>query len=138
MAKAKNKTVGTDGDVDTFIGGIADDTKREDSQVLLELMGEVTGAPPKMWGASIVGFGDRHMVYDSGREVEWFLVGFSPRKQNLTMYIMDGFDNYDDLLGQLGKHTTGKSCLYVKRLEQVDMDVLTQLVTESVQSMKDA
>jgi len=136
MAKAKNKTVGTDGDVAEFIGGIENDTKREDAQALIELMGGITGAPPKMWGASIVGFGDRHMVYDSGREVDWFLVGFSPRKQNMTLYIMDGFDNYDDLLGRLGKHTTGKSCLYVKRLEQIDMDVLTDLVTESVQSVQ--
>jgi len=137
MARAKNKTVGTDGDVADFIGGITDDTKREDSQVLMDLMSKVTGAAPKMWGPSIVGFGDRHMVYESGREVDWFLVGFSPRKQNLTLYIMDGFDNYDDLLGRLGKHTTGKSCLYVKRLEQIDMDVLTELVTESVQSVKE-
>jgi hypothetical protein len=100
-------------------------------------MKEETGAEPIMWGDSIVGFGTYHYKYASGRDAEWFLTGFSLRKQNLTLYIMSGFEEYDDLLGKLGKHSTGKSCLYVKKLEDVDQDVLRELVSKSVEHMKE-
>jgi hypothetical protein len=95
-------------------------------------MERITGAPPVMWGPSIVGFGSEHLVYESGRELDWFLTGFSPRKQNLTLYVMDGFTEYEDLLTRLGKHSTGKSCLYVKRLADIDRDVLEILISKSV------
>lgn len=103
-----------------------------DSHALRELMAGVTGDPGAMWGSSIVGFGSYSYRYASGRTGEWLAVGFSPRKQNLTLYIMDGFDGYDELLGKLGNHSTGKSCLYVKRLSDVDTDVLRELVVASV------
>ena len=90
-----------------------------------------------MWGDSIVGFGHYRYKYASGREEEWMLVGFAPRKRNLTLYIMSGFDEYDDLLGKLGKHSTGKSCLHINKLEDIDMDVLRELVDKSVQHMKE-
>ncbi|MCB0148089.1 MAG: DUF1801 domain-containing protein, partial [Caldilineaceae bacterium] len=105
-------------------------------RTLIAIMQEATGAAPRMWGESIVGFGHYHYKYASGREGDWFLTGFAPRKQNLTLYIMAGFDNYEALLSKLGKHSTGKSCLYVKRLADVDMPVLTELVVESVAHMK--
>jgi len=85
-----------------------------------------------MWGSSIIGFGQQHLVYDSGRELDWFDVGLSPRKQSLTLYITEGFDGYAELLGRLGKHSTGKSCLYIKRLSDVDQDVLEEIVTRSI------
>jgi hypothetical protein len=98
-------------------------------------MREVTGVEPVMWGDSIIGFGKYRYKYASGREAEWFLTGFAPRKQSLTLYIMSGFDEYDNLLDQLGKHSTGKSCLYVKKLDDIDMDVLRDLVEQSVDHM---
>ena len=101
-------------------------------------MKEVTGEEPKMWGDSIVGFGDYHYQYASGREGNWFLAGFSPRKQNLTLYIMAGFDNYDTLLSQLGKYKTGKSCLYINKIADVNLDVLKELVQQSVAHMRQA
>lgn len=118
-----------------FVAGL-DASVRGDVQTLLELMGEASGEAPKMWGAGMVGFGRCHMVYDSGRELDWFLVGFSPRKANLALYIMPGFARYDALLAALGKHSLGKSCLYVKRLADVDLDVLRTLVRESVAAMR--
>ncbi len=104
----------------------------------MEIMKKVTKVEPKMWGTSIVGFGTYHYKYASGREGDWFLTGFSPRKQNLTLYTMSGFDEYDSLLKKLGKHATGKSCLYIKKLEDVDMKVLKELVTKSVKHMQKA
>ena len=97
------------------------------------MMKEVTGAEPQMWGPSIVGFGAYHYKYESGREGDWFLVGFSPRKQNLTLYIMAGFKRYEELLAKLGKHKTGKSCLYLNKLADVDEEVLRQMVAASVE-----
>ncbi|MBV7338085.1 DUF1801 domain-containing protein [Chloroflexi bacterium TSY] len=100
-------------------------------------MKEVTGEEPQMWGTSIIGFGSYHFKYASGREGDWMLVGFSPRKQNLTLYIMPGFENYDELLGNLGKHKTGKSCLYINKLADVDQGVLKKLVKQSVDHMRE-
>jgi hypothetical protein len=132
---AELKTKQTDESVTEFLNGVPDEKKRQDSFAILELMTEVTGAEPRMWGESIVGFGSYHYRYASGREGDWFVTGFSPRKQNLTLYIMAGFDNYDHLLQNLGKHKTGKSCLYIKRLEDVDLDTLRELVSQSLQHM---
>lgn len=132
---AELKTQRNEQSVEAYLNSVTDDTKRQDSFALVELMKEATGAEPQMWGDSIVGFGSYHYKYASGREGEWFLTGFAPRKQNLTLYIMSGFDRYDELLRKLGKHSTGKSCLYIKRLEQVDMDVLREMVTLSAEHM---
>ena len=131
------KTVPTDASVDDYLNGVANETKRQDSFALSTLMQEVTGEEPVMWGDSIVGFGTYRYVYASGRTGDWPLVGFAPRKQALTLYIMSGFASYDELLGKLGKHSTGKSCLYIKRLSDIDIDVLRLLVTESVAHMKE-
>ncbi|NND12426.1 MAG: DUF1801 domain-containing protein [Acidimicrobiia bacterium] len=128
---AELKTKRNELSVDAFIDSISDERKRSDSRELVELMSRVTKTEPAMWGDSIIGFGSYDYKYESGREGTWFRVGFSPRKQNLTLYLMDGFEKYDDLLSQLGKHTTGKSCLYVKKLEDVDLKVLTKMVRES-------
>lgn len=103
--------------------------------MILDLMRDVTGVEPIMWGDSIIGFGTYHYKYTSGREADWFLTGFSPRKQSLTLYIMSGFSEYDQLLSKLGKHSTGKSCLYIKKLEDIDMDVLRDLILLSVEHM---
>ena len=133
---AELKTKENDQSVETFLAGIEDAQKQQDCRTLVAIMQEATGAAPRMWGDAIVGFGHYHYKYASGREGDWFLTGFSPRKQNLTLYIMAGFDNYDALLARLGKHSIGKSCLYVKRLADVDMPVLTELVVESVAHMQ--
>ncbi|HUF05261.1 MAG TPA: DUF1801 domain-containing protein [Aridibacter sp.] len=130
MAELKTKL--NDASVEKFIDGVDDETKREDCRFLAKLMSEVTGEEPKMWGTSIVGFGSYHYKYESGREGDWLKTGFSPRKQNLTLYIMDGFDKYDELMAELGKHKTGKSCLYVNRLSDIDTGVLKKLVKASV------
>ena len=133
MAELKTKL--TDASVKDFLDGIADERKRQDSYAILAMMQEVTGVEAKMWGDSIVGFGSYHYKYASGREADWMLVGFSPRKQNLTLYIMSGFEQYDQLLQRLGKHSTAKSCLYIKRLADVDLTVLRELVELSVEHM---
>lgn len=135
---AELKTQPNGGDVHAYLNQVPDERKRADSFTLLALMEEVTGEPPVMWGDSIVGFGQYHYKYASGREGDWFLTGFAPRKQALTVYIMAGFDEYDSLMAKLGKHSTGSSCLYIKRLEQVDLDVLRELVTRSVAHMRAA
>lgn len=131
------KTQKNDASVEVFLNSVEDDSKREDSFKVLKLMQSITGAEPAMWGTSIVGFGEYTYRYASGREGDWPLVGFSPRKQNLTLYIMSGFDEYDSLLAKLGKHKTGKSCLYIKQLEDVDQAVLEELVRKSVEHMRD-
>lgn len=136
MAELKTKV--NDASVEVFLKSVKDEGTRADCYKLIEIMSKVTKAPPKMWGTSIVGFGSYRYKYASGREGDWMLVGFSPRKQNLTLYIMSGFDEYDSLLKKLGKHSTGKSCLYVKRLADVDMKVLRELVTRSVKHMQKA
>jgi hypothetical protein len=125
---AENKTRPTDAGVADFLNTIEDERKRADSFALLAMMREATGQEPKMWGPAIVGFGDVHYRYESGREGDWFRVGFSPRKANLTLYLTEGFPRYEELLARLGKHTTGKSCLYIKRLADVDPAVLRELI----------
>jgi hypothetical protein len=135
---AELKTRRNKGNVVAFLDSVVDEKRRQDSFAVLDLMKQVTGKRPEIWGDSIVGFGSYHYKYASGREGDWFLVGFSPRAQNLTLYIMAGFDEYDQLLNKLGKHSTGKSCLYIKSLEDVDMDVLKELVRQSVEHMEKA
>jgi len=131
-----NKTQPTTIEPASFIAAVEDETKRADGFRLLELMGSITGAEPVMWGPSIIGFGNYHYKYESGREGDFFLTGFSPRKTALTLYIMAGFSRYEDLMARLGKYKTGKSCLYIKRLSDVDEDVLSELITESVKHMR--
>lgn len=128
------KTVPTRASVDKFLKGISDEKKRADCYQILEIMSKATRSQPKMWGTSIVGFGDYHYVYASGREGDWFITGFSPRKQNLTLYMMGGFEQFPELMQQLGKHSTGKGCLYINRLEDVDLKVLKKLITQSVKA----
>ena len=132
---AELKTKPSDASVEAFLDRIDDERKRQDSYTILTIMQEVTGAKAKMWGDSIVGFGSYHYKYASGREADWMLVGFSPRKQNLTLYIMSGFEQYDDLLQRLGKHSTGKGCLYIKKLQDVDLATLRELVRRSAEHM---
>ena len=130
------KTRENDADVVRFLDAVEHPRRRADAFALLDLFRDVTGEEPRMWGPSIVGFGKYHYVYDSGREGDWMLTGFSPRKQNLSLYIMPGFEAYEGLLGRLGKHRTGRSCLYVNTLEDVDLDVLRELVAASVAEMR--
>ena len=122
--------------VEKFLNTIYDEQKRKDSFAILEMMKKITKEEPIMWGPSIVGFGKYHYKYESGREGDWFVTGFSPRKQNLTLYIMSGFKRYNELMEKLGKHKTGSSCLYVNRLEDLDMKILKELISESVKYMK--
>jgi len=119
-----------------FLNSVEDEQRREDCRKLLKLFTEVTGETPKMWGKSIVGFGSYHYKYDSGREGDWFLTGFSPRKQNLTIYITAGFSEYGDIVENLGKFKTGSSCLYVKKLSDIDSNILKTIVKKSVADMK--
>lgn len=131
MAEVKTKPSARS--VERFLNGIADSQTRKDCSRLVGIMKRATKATPTMWGPSIVGFGRYHYKYASGREGDWFLVGFSPRKQNLTLYVMAGFERYDALMRKLGKYKTGKSCLYIKSLDDVDLGVLTELVERSVE-----
>ena len=117
-----------------FLDGIKDEKKREDSFAVLEMMKKITGEQPTMWGESMVWFGSYHYKYASGREGDWFLTGFSPRKQALTLYLMCGLEKQAALLKKLGKYKTGKSCLYIKKLEDVDTAVLKELIKGSVAS----
>jgi hypothetical protein len=133
---AELKTRPTDKSVETFLEGVPDERKRRDCFTVLELMKKVTKSEPRMWGPSIVGFGSYHYRYASGREADWMLTGFSPRKQNLTLYIMTGFDGSEELMARLGKHTTGKSCLYIKRLDDVHLPTLEKLIRGSVRRLK--
>jgi hypothetical protein len=133
---AEPKTKQTDASVEDFIASIKDAEKQKDARALLRLMRRVTGEKPKMWGTSMVGFGKYHYRYASGREGDSFIVGFSPRAQNLTLYLMAGFEKLKTKLTKLGKHSTGASCLYVRRLADVDPDVLASIVEQAVQEAK--
>ncbi len=133
---AELKTKKNEASVDAFIDSIENESRRADCRVVCDLMREITGDEPAMWGSSIVGFGSYHYKYASGREGDWFLTGFAPRKDSLTMYIMSGFSEYESLLRALGKHKTGKACLYVKKLADVDMGTLRTLIEKSVEQKR--
>lgn len=133
MAEIKTKL--NNASVDEFLNSIQDEQVRQDCWTIVDIMQKATKAKPHMWGSSIVGFGSYRYKYASGREGDWMLTAFSPRKNNLTLYIMSGFKEYDDLLARLGKHSCGKSCLYIKRLSDVHLPTLKKLVKASVQHM---
>lgn len=133
---AELKTKPTDASVEKFLNKIPDEVRREDCFAVARMMEEITGSKPKMWGDSIVGFGEYHYKYASGHEGDWPITAFSSRKSDLTLYIMPGFQQYQDLMAQLGKHRTGRSCLYIKRLSDVHVPTLKKLIRESVKSMK--
>ena len=128
---AQLKTAPTKKSVSAFLAGVEAE-RRKDCDTVLAIMKGATKAEPQMWGSSIVGFGSYHYKYESGREGDWFLTGFSPRKQDLTLYICSGFHGHPDLMERLGKYKMGKSCLYIKRLADVDVDVLEQLIKRSL------
>lgn len=135
MAELKTKV--NDASVEKFINSVSDENKKNDSFKLLEMFTRITKEKPKMWGSSIIGFGQYHYKSErSSQEGDWMLTGFSPRKQNLTLYIMSGFDNYKDLLKDLGKHKTSVGCLYINKLKDVDEGVLKDLIKKSYEGMK--
>ena len=133
---AERKTQQNDGDVDAFLESVENDTRRRDAFTVKEIMTRLTGDQPTMWGSSIVGYGS--YTYGKNNDNEWFKVGFSPRKQSMTLYIMDGFEGRDAILDRLGPHGTGKSCLYIKDVEKVDRDVLEELISTSLGHMEAA
>ena len=134
---AEPKTKPTKESVAKFLNAIEDETRRKDCKTVAKLMEGVTGHQPVMWGSNIVGYGSYHYKYASGQEADWPRTGFSPRKQNLTIYIMGGFDNHPELMEKLGKHTTSKGCLYIKRLDDIHLPTLKKLVRESVKYVKE-
>lgn len=138
MAKYELKTQKNKGSVKDFIDSVEDPVRKKDAKKALALMKKVTGAKPVMWGASIIGFGNYSYTDSSGKEHDWMMTGFSPRKQATTFYIMPGyqFPKFKKLLEKLGPHKTGKACLYIKNLEDIDLKVLEQLVGESIKEMK--
>lgn len=129
------KTRPTMSSVQEFLATV-DPNRRTDCQVLLDLFTKITQRPPVMWGSSIIGFDQYHYKYHSGREADWLATGFSPRKQNLTIYILPGFDRYPEIMAKLGNYTTSKSCLYVKSLVDIDLKVLAELIQRSVRDIK--
>ena len=135
MAKAKNKTVETDASVMDFLNSVENEKRKEDSLKVMSMLQDITDSPAKMWGPSLVGFGNYHYKYESGREGDFFKAGFSPRKTALTVYIMAGFERFEELMAKLGKYKTGKSCLYIKKLEDVDQEVLKDLMQSSYDYM---
>ena len=129
---AELKTKSSNESVTEFLDNLGDSKRKEDCKIIMEVMENVTGEKPRMWGSSIVGFGTYHYKYPSGHEGDWFKTGFSPRKQNLTLYIMSGFEEYDNLMSKLGKYKNGKSCIYIKQIEDIDLEILKQLIAESI------
>ncbi|MFA6954650.1 MAG: DUF1801 domain-containing protein [Thermoanaerobaculia bacterium] len=136
MAELKTKL--TNASVTKFLDSVADETRRRDCFTIVELMSKATRSEPKMWGTSIVGFGSRRLKYASGREIDWMIIGFSPRKQDLTLYLTNGCPMREELLAKLGKHKTGKGCLYLKTLDDVHLPTLKQLIADSVKSVTKA
>jgi hypothetical protein len=132
----ENKTQPGSGSVDKFIDQLEDPQKKQDSRKILEIMKEITGEPPVMWGETIIGFDKYRYKYASGREGEWMATGFSPRKQNLTIYLNYGFENKKEFMDKLGKFKTGKACLYIKKLDNVDEKVLRNLIKDSYLEVK--
>jgi hypothetical protein len=139
MAKAENKTKATDVEPKDFIASIEPEKKRADGEALLQLFNRVTGMKPKMWGPSIIGYGRYHYKYETGREGEFMMTGFSPRKANLSIYIVPGyrFPEMQEKLSRLGKHKLGKSCLYINKLADVDLAVLEEIVADGLAYMRD-
>lgn len=135
---AENKTKPTKASVTAFLASVENERRRADARIVCDLMKEVTGEKPRMWGDAMVGFGTYGYKYASGREGEWFVTGFAPRKANLVLYIMSGFKGHNALMKKLGKHKTGSSCLYINKLEDVDMKVLRELVRRSVEHVSNA
>ena len=133
----KLKTRPTTSNVEAFLASVSDEKRRTDCDQVAGLMQEITGEDPVMWGTSIIGFGSYHYKYASGHEGDFMITGVSPRKQALTVYIMEGFSQHSELMDSLGKYKTGKSCLYIKKLEDIDMDVLKQLIETSVAAMRE-
>ena len=129
---AELKTKKTEQSVDAFIKKIPEEQKRKDAAIILEMMEKATKAKAKMWGSSIIGFGDRHLKYESGRELDWFVIGFSPRKQNFAFYISGAVEKQPALLKKLGKYKTGKGCLYITKLEDVDLAILKEIITKGL------
>lgn len=136
MAKADNKTKPTSVSVGGFLNAIEHDTRRADGFALLDLFNRITGLRPKMWGPSIIGYGRYHYKYESGREGDFLITGFSPRKSALSIYIMPGYRDMSDKLARLGKHKTGKSCLYINKLADIDTAVLEEIVLDGIAYMK--
>ena len=134
---AENKTKATGASVTAFINSIDDTQKRADARKVAAMMRKATGKRAKLWGPSIVGYGTYHYKYASGREGDFLMTGFSPRKQALTVYVIPGFENFEALMNKLGKYKTGKSCLYIKRLSDVDEKILEQLINRSVKYMRE-
>ena len=132
---AEPKTKPTNQSVKEFLNEISEPERRADCFAVAKIMEEISGEKPKMWGPSIVGFGSYRYKYASGHEGDWPMMGFSPRKKDLTLYVMMGFEKHAELMERLGKHSTGKSCLYIKRLSDVDVPTLKQLVQASAQHM---
>lgn len=132
---SENKTVETEASVAAFLETVDSSARREDARALLDIMRRVTGAEPKMWGPSIIGFGKYHYRYDSGREGEMLRVGFSPRKANLALYLTPKGDDFVALLSKLGKHKTGSSCLYVNKLSDIDLEVLEALISQTWEAL---
>jgi hypothetical protein len=133
---AELKTKQTNASVEKFLNQVPDEGRREDCFKIAKIMENITGEEPKMWGPSIVGFGSYHYKYASGREGDWPITAFSPRKKDLTIYIMPGLADYKDLTAKLGKYSNGKSCLYIKRLSDVHEPTLKKLIRESIKTMK--
>lgn len=133
---ATNKTQPTSVDPADYVASVEHPVRRADAKTLLDLMTRVTGCRPRMWGPSIIGFGRYHYRYDSGREGDFMLTGFSPRKANLVVYVLPGYDDIGDQLARLGKHRVGKSCLYINKLADVDLGVLEQIVADGVARMR--
>ena len=134
---AENKTVPTGADVTEFIDSIPDKTRRDEARLLEDLMAEVTGQQPVMWGTAIIGFGSRHVTYASGRELDYFRVGFAPRKAQSVLYPGGGVEQYRDLLPRLGRYSTGKGCLYLKKVTDADPGALRELVERSYRWTQD-
>jgi len=130
-----NETPPADQSPEGFIAGIEPTRRREDGLRLLTFFQEVSGFAPVMWGPSMIGYGRYHYVYDSGREGDYLATGFSPRKAALSVYIMPGYQNYDAILGRLGKHKLGRSCLYINKLDDIDMDVLAELIRTGLKDL---
>lgn len=136
MTKADNKTKSTAASVEAFLGSVEHDTRRADGFALLEMFNRITGLKPKMWGPSIIGYGRYHYKYESGREGDFLITGFSPRKSALSIYIMPGYRDMSEKLARLGKHKIGKSCLYINKLADIDPAVLEEIVLDGIAYMK--